>query len=106
EELRDLPLELLLEILTSAAPLHRVVMRWRERQEELQKNKFESAQDLDALSRVNVSSFILQRTRRVSAALTALRRSLERPIASKESLAWRIAGPVGVEAVTKAIEAE
>ena len=106
EELRNLPLELLLEILTSSAPLHRVVMRWRERQEEIQKNKFESTHDLDALSRINVSSFLLQRTRRVSAALMALRRSLERPIASKESLIWRIAGPVGVDAVTKAIELE
>jgi hypothetical protein len=106
EELCDLPLELLLEILTSAAPLYRVVMRWRDRQQVLQKNKFESTQDLDALSRVNVSSFILQRTRRVSKALMALRRSLERPIASKESLVWRISGPVGVEAVIKAIESE
>jgi hypothetical protein len=106
EELRNLPLELLLEILISAAPLHRVVMRWRERQDEIQKNRFESTHDLDAHSRVNVSSFLLQRTRRVSVALMALRRSLERPIASKESLIWRIGGPVGIDAITKAIELE
>ena len=106
EELRNLPLDLLLEILTSSAPLHRVVMRWRERQEELRKNKFEASSSLDALSRINVGSFLLQRTRRVSSALLALRRSLERPIASEESLSWRIGGPVGVDAVMRAIEIE
>ncbi len=45
----------------------------------------------------------MQRTRRISWALTALRAKLEKPISSLESLRWKIWGPVGVSAIKNAI---
>lgn len=100
-ELKDLPLELLIEILTSAKPLYQMLDKWRERQAE--RGKSEGLTELDPHRRVDTSGFLLQRTRRVSWALTALRERLERPIAAEQALNWRLRGPVGVLALAKAI---
>ncbi len=103
EELRQLPLDVLISILTSARPLHRVLGS------HLTKEK--KATDTiklvdDPHKRVDVHGFILQRTRRFSWALTELRHRLARPVATQEGLAWRIDGPVGVKALAEALTRE
>jgi hypothetical protein len=103
-ELTDLPLAVLIEILTSAKPLHLALRRWLARQNG---NGAESPTlALDPHQRVDTSAFLLQRTRRVSWALDALRSRLERPVASSEALEWRLRGPVGVQAIGRAIARE
>lgn len=103
-ELSDLPLEVLIEILTSAKPLHLALHRWLSRQKGHGANI--PAILLDPHERVDSSTFLLQRTRRVSWALDALRMRLERPVASGEVLEWRLRGPVGVQAISRAIVKE
>ena len=103
-ELIDLPLEVLIEILTSAKPLHLALQRWLKRQKGIGSDGPEVL--LDPHERVDTSTFLLQRTRRVSWALDALRTRLERPVASCEALDWRLRGPVGVQAISRAIVKE
>ena len=103
-ELSDLPLEVLIEILTSAKPLHLALQRWLTRQKGHGTDGPEVL--LDPHERVDTSTFLLQRTRRVSWALDALRTRLERPVASGEALDWRLRGPVGVQAISRAIVKE
>jgi hypothetical protein len=103
-ELSDLPLEVLIEILTSAKPLHLALQRWLTRQKAHGVDGPEVL--LDPHDRVDTSAFLLQRTRRVSWALDALRTRLERPVASREALEWRLRGPVGVQAISRAIVKE
>jgi hypothetical protein len=99
-----LPLEVLIDVLTSAKPLHVALARW------LKRNRIVgSAADtiaLDPHKRVDTSAFLLQRTRRVSWALSALRQRLEKPVVSEQVLAWRLRGPVGVLALGQAIGKE
>jgi len=61
---------------------------------------------LDPHKRVDTSGFLLQRTRRVSWALSALRERLEQPVPSREALNWRLRGPYGVMALVNAINRE
>ena len=61
---------------------------------------------VDPHKRVDTSQFILQRTRRISWALNALRKRLERPVVTMEFLCWRLRGPVGVLALAKALARE
>ena len=103
-ELRDLPLEVLIDILTSAKPLHQTLQEWLRRQKERSPHTDTAA--LDPLKRVDTTSFLLQRTRRVSDALTALRQRLERPVLSEQALLWRLHGPVGVMALAQALVKE
>jgi hypothetical protein len=101
DELRDLPLDVLISILTSARPLHRVLAEYLKRRRTTAGHGAEV--ELDPHKRVDTSQFLLQRTRRVSTALKALAARLSRPVATEESLQWRLRGPVGVEAVARAI---
>lgn len=103
-ELKNLPLEVLIEILTSARPLHQALQRWLRRRQEQKLDGMAIA--LDPHKRVDTSRFLLQRTRRVSDALRALRQRLERPVVSEPALAWRLRGPVGVLALAQAIGKE
>jgi len=105
EDLKDLPLEALIDILTSAQPLHQVIRRWLKKREGVPGNK-EHGPLINPHDRVDTSSFLLQRTRRISFALNALRGRLERPASTKESLDWRLCGPIGVAALAKAIAKE
>lgn len=101
DDLRDLPLELLIEILTAARPLHRVMAEYLKR-----KKKGTGAGrggEIDPHKKVDTSGFLLQRTRRVSAALAGLSAVLSRPVATEESLHWRLYGPTGARAVAQAI---
>jgi HKD family nuclease len=104
EDLMDLTLEALIDILTSARPLHQVIRRWLKRREK--KGPTEPGPLINPHDRVDTSSFLLQRTRRVSFALNALRNRLERPTSTKETLDWRLRGPIGVSALAKAISKE
>ena len=103
-ELRNLPLETLIEILTSAKPLHQSLARWLKRRSVATQS--EETPLLDPHKRVDTSTFLLQRTRRVSWAFTALRQRLEKPVVSDQALAWRLRGPVGVHAFAQAIGKE
>jgi hypothetical protein len=93
--------EVLIEILTSARPLHQALQRRLQRKQDRQQH--EEVPALDPHKRVDTSGFLLQRTRRVSDALRALRQRLERPVVSEQALAWRLRGPVGVLALAQAI---
>jgi len=104
EKLRNLSLEALIDILTSAKPLHQV-MKQRLRSER-EKRRDAEEPVLDPLKRVDSTGFLLQRTRRVSDALNALRQRLERPITSEQALDWRLRGPIGALAVGQAIAKE
>lgn len=104
EALRDLPLEVLLELLTSARPLYQVLGNWLTRQPGTSYGPVPV--ELDPHRRVDTSEFLLQRTRRVSRALAGLRARLERPMSSLAGLAWIVEGPVGVVALWRAINAE
>jgi hypothetical protein len=104
EDLKDLPLEVLIDILTSARPLHQVIRRWLKKRGK--KSDIEPGPLINPHDRVDTSSFLLQRTRRISFALYALRSRLERPAPTKESLDWRLSGPIGVSALAKAIMKE
>lgn len=105
EELQNLPLEVLIDILTSARPLHQVLKRWI-----LSKKKgtaTDSPSDpYDPHKRVDTSGFLLQKTYRVSTALSGLRQKLQRPSTSEAALEWRLRGPVGVSEVARAITDE
>jgi hypothetical protein len=100
-ELRSLSLDALIEILTSARPLHQVMRLLLERRRNGAGGS-ESLQ-LDPHKRVDTSGFLLQRTRHVSWALAALRQRLEQPVPSREALNWRLRGPYGVIALVNAI---
>jgi hypothetical protein len=107
EELRDLPLDVLIDILTSARPLHQVMRAYLMRKKRAGLNgAVNTIEILDPHKKVDVSGFLLQRTRRVSWALQGLRRRLERPVTSKDALKWRLYGPVGVMALAQALEKE
>jgi len=102
EELKDLPLDVLLNVLSSSKPPYRVISQWLKRQK---KNSIEKEIGplIDPHKRVNTSMFLLQRTRKISYSLTTLKEKLEKPIYTIESLHWRIFGPIGVKALSKAI---
>lgn len=100
--LRDLTLEQLLEILTSALPLHRCLQKiWRQNSDEGSPSVPSIA--LDPLRRFASDTHLLARTRRFSLALTGMRMRLESPIPSEEYLQWRLHGPIGVTKVAAAI---
>jgi hypothetical protein len=103
EELGSLSLSELMEILTSARPLHEVVMRILERRE---KSKGEPAIEVDPHKRVDTSQFLLQRMRRVAHALEGMRDRLQQPVGSKEALQWRLHGPIGPVALAKRLAVE
>lgn len=107
DELKDLPLEVLIEILTSAKPLQLAIAGWL-RHKRAQREAADTVEvvAIDPHKRVDTSAFLLQRTRRVSWALTALRERLERPVVSDPALEWRLRGPVGVQALANAIGRE
>ena len=104
DELKDLALDVLVDILTSARPLHEAMRTHLRRRPS--EGESEQQPVIDPHKRVDTSQFLLQRTRRVSYALNALRVRLERPVATEDCLEWRLRGPVGVMAVAKAVERE
>lgn len=102
EELKHLPLDVLINILSSARPLHRVLQEYLKRRQK-QVTNGENCVIVDPHKRVDTSQFLLQRTRRISWALIALRKRLECPVVTLEFLRWRLRGPVGVMALAQAL---
>jgi rhodanese-related sulfurtransferase len=102
EELKDLPLDLLINVLTSARPLHQVLRRWINKKDK-EKDAIKGNEVVDPHKRVDTSAFLLQKTYRMTAALNGLRKRLERPAMSVDAIEWRLKGPVGVLAVQNAI---
>ncbi len=104
DELKDLPLAVLMDLLGSSRPLHRVMAEYLARKSKSDSHTVVSA--IDPHKRVDTSSFLLQRTRRLSWALSRMRERIERPAATIETLHWRLHGPVGVMALAEAIVRE
>lgn len=106
DDLKDLPLDVLINILTSSRPLHISIRYWLKRKNNQDKTHIDVGEIIDPHKRVDTSTFLLQRTRRISMALTALRIRLERPVPTIESLLWRLRGPIGVIELSRAIKKE
>lgn len=102
EELKNLPLDVLIAILTSARPLHRAIQGYLTRKSR-PPGTGRNEPVVNPHDKVDTSRFLLQRTRRMSWALHALRERVERPVPTHDSLAWRLRGPVGVVAVVEAL---
>jgi hypothetical protein len=98
EELRDLPLEVLVDILTSALPLHEA---WRRaiRKHRGTDGGGRRGVEVDPHRKVDTRNFLLRRVRRVSDALEGMRLRLERPAYHLEGFRWRLHGPVGPAAL-------
>lgn len=104
DELGSLSLAELIEILTSARPLHEVVLRILQRREsQKQPGK---AIEVDPHKRVDTSQFLLRRMRRVAQALEGMRERMQQPVSSLDALRWRLRGPIGPFALAKRLAAE
>ena len=104
EELGNLSLAELLEILTSARPLHEIMDRILKRREEKADPK--KRLEVDPHKKVDTTQFLLRRMRRVAQALEGMRHRLQQPVASLEALRWRLHGPIGPIALAKRLAAE
>jgi HKD family nuclease len=103
-DLKNLPLEILLKIITSSRPLYLILKAWLAKKSiDNEKERYEDINIIDPHKRIDTSSFLLQRTRKISYALYGMRQRLERPVYTKESLKWRLFGPIGVMAISRAI---
>jgi len=103
-ELRELDLESLLEILSISRPVYLALQNHQKRLERKKKQEG-SLKELDPHVRVRekVQTFLLQRTRRFARALENLQLRLEKPCASRQSLEWRMRGPVSPGALARAV---
>lgn len=99
----NLGLEELIDLLSHSGSFHRLLVRHMRRQQESAQQQPEV---VDAHSKVDVSGFLLRRTRRFSYALSALSKQLSQPCFTTNQFRWRCEGPVGVMAVARAIGAE
>lgn len=93
-ELRELSVDVLLSILASTRPLRAAYENAITRKSH---ERGELSDALDPLKRFDSSGFLLQRTRRSSAALWGIERRLNKQIHSMEALEWRLAGTLGPE---------
>lgn len=102
-ELMNLSLEVLIEILSSARPLHEILRR-------LGRVAGSSAiappPITDPHKKVDTSGYLLRRVKRISTAVEGLRARLERPAHQVEALRWRLRGPVGPIALARQLLAE
>lgn len=103
EDLRDLPVDLLLAVLASTRPLPEAL-----EYELSQRKEGQSAtvDELDALKRFDPNGLLLHRVRRLSRSLWGLEQRLSRPAASLEAVDWRLNGPIGVAAVATGLATE
>lgn len=107
DDLRDLPLDTLIEILGSRRPLHEAVLAAKRRAaERAAAGHADPAAEIDPHRRVRTETFLLQRTRRVARAIEQLVERLCRPLAHREALVWRLRGPVGPLALAQALVKE
>lgn len=101
DELKDLPLEVLTNILTSSKPLHIVLKGWFRKTRNSKKNGL--IVNIDPHKKVDTRNFLIQRTRKYSIAINAIKKRLEQPAYTLETLNWRIYGPVGINAFKDAL---
>jgi hypothetical protein len=101
-ELRDLALEDLILVLTSARPAFQVLGNRAASQDRVTT----APVVIDPHKKVDTSRFLLKRMRRLAKALEGLRARLERPVASVEGWRWRLYGPLGPLALARALKAE
>lgn len=104
-ELRDLTLEELLEVLTSARPAHEAIGRIHARRERAARGS-QDGRETDPLKRVDTRNHLLKRLGRAAAAMEELRARLERPSFSDEALRARIHGPLGPLALAQRLVIE
>ncbi len=105
DELRGLTLAALLELLSSARPLHEAMRQWLRRQPDDDDPDGLRGSDLvDPHQKVDTSGFLIKRVQRACRALQQLHGRLQEPVLSESALAWRLDGPVGARALVDAIE--
>ena len=101
--LRELPLHVLLQILTSAKPLHIILKHFYKELNKPEEDEYKGEQVTDPHKRVDTSGFLLQRTRKISYAFNSIKDRLSLPMGTKNSLQWKLYGPVGLQALVNAI---
>ena len=62
--------------------------------------------DLDPLRRFDLHATFLHRVRRRARMLAQVRANLERPVAGRQALEWRLRGPIGIEALGQRLARE
>jgi hypothetical protein len=98
EELRGLPVDVLLQALASTRPLHEGLTR------AIRASKRSGeTDDLDPLLRYSETGQLMRRARLASQAFAGLRARLERPAATEDALVWRLEGPFGPVAIAKGL---
>jgi hypothetical protein len=103
-ELQGLSLAALLDLLSSARPLHEALRAWLRKQPNDDDAEVESAIELiDPHAKVDTSGFLIKRVQRACWAIRQLRERLDQPVLSPSAMAWRIKGPVGATAVKDAM---
>ncbi len=102
----QLTLEELLEVLSSTQRPYQVAAKILRRREEVAKHG--GASHLDPHRRIesHTRTFLLQRMRRLSAALEGLRERLEQPVHRLETLQWRLRGPYGPLVLARQVASE
>jgi PLD-like domain len=103
DELRDLSLDVLVEVLSSARPMHEAIAKALD-----DRSNYGSGAipiELDPHKKVDTSGFLLKRVQRVSRALEGLRERLERPAYTLDGLQWRLFGPIGPQALARQLHA-
>jgi hypothetical protein len=109
-EVRDMTADEMLEIIASADP-GAAIRVWggrRQPADPLVDGDLDSADpvDLDPLSRYRLADTFLHRVRRHARVMADLRRFVERPVATEQSLEWRLRGFVGIEPLAQKFAAE
>jgi hypothetical protein len=102
EELRNLPLNVLIDALSSTRPIH-AALAASLRRRHLPARPGTPRRPNDPLDRYAGTGRFLQRARHFALALEGLVPRMERPAASEESLEWRLTGPVSPLALAKAV---
>jgi hypothetical protein len=104
DELKGLSLAALLDLLSSARPLHEALRAWLRRQADDDCNVEFGIELVDPHAKVDTSGFMVKRVQRACWAMQSLRARFEQPILSSSAMAWRIKGPVGAYAVLDAMQ--
>jgi hypothetical protein len=104
-ELQGLSLAALLDLLSSARPLHEALRAWLRRQSDDDDADVDGTLELiDPHAKVDTSAFLVKRVQRACWAMRQLRDRIEQPVLSTSAMAWRLNGPVGARAVLNAIQ--
>jgi hypothetical protein len=102
-ELRDLPVSVLLNVLASTRPL-RIALETELRHHT--QRELAPENELDPLRRFDSSGLLLHRIRRASAALWGLQQRLARPLTSIDALEWRLGGIIGPVKIAEGLVAD